>query len=133
MTGRFAGLKDIQHPDEEAPEEATETTARMSRRARASAVPEPAAVQADAPLPEHSAARPWEIVTPPAEPVKALNGRVPRSVRLAFDRQLTDAMEILRTDVTVDLAVEALTRLVTEHEDVRERWLGILWELKKKT
>ncbi|GGR27625.1 hypothetical protein [Deinococcus ruber] len=132
MTGRFAGLKDIQHPEEELSVEETTELPKTRKPRLPSAVPQPPAAQAPALRPE-GAARPWEVVAQPVEPVKALNGRVPRSVRLAFDRQLTDAMETLRTDITVDLAVEALARLVTEHEDVRERWLGILWELKKKT
>ncbi|WP_157464077.1 hypothetical protein [Deinococcus pimensis] len=55
---------------------------------------------------------------------------MPRSVRLAFDRQLTDAMDTLRMDVTVDLAVEALARRVIE--DARERWMHKLWELNRQ-
>jgi hypothetical protein len=44
---------------------------------------------------------------------------------------MTDAMDALGTDVTVDLAVEALARLVTEDPEVRERWLHKLWALKR--
>ncbi len=112
MSGRFSGLKDLQQSEEPAGETLM-------------AVP--------APLPNLPVepVRPWEALTTPTEPVKALNGRVPRSVRLAFDRQMTDAMDVLGTDVTVDLAVEALARLVTEDTEVRERWLHKLWSLKR--
>ncbi|WP_293915308.1 hypothetical protein [Deinococcus sp.] len=124
MTGRFAGLKNLQQPD---------TLAEQSSEGRLSQ-PEPSGnpVPTSAAQDFAEATRPWEAAGTPLEPVKALNGRVPRSVRLAFDRQLTDAMEALGTDVTVDLAVEALARLVTEEPEVRERWLHQLWTLKNR-
>lgn len=123
MSGRFAGLKNLQQPEEE-PVAGTAILPRKEiliedRRDEA----------LDAPL---TSSRPWEQSGPPVEPVKALNGRVPRSVRLAFDRQLTDAMSTLGMDVTVDLAVEALARLVIENEVARDLWLRSLWELKRR-
>ena len=115
MSGRFTGLRSLQLEEETSPEA------------------QGAALQGgDSAAAPGTLERPWEQAPSPAEPVKALNGRVPRSVRLAFDRQLTDAMETLGTDVTVDLAVEALARLVSEEPEVRERWLHKLWRLKHR-
>ncbi|WP_420594091.1 hypothetical protein [Deinococcus sp.] len=135
MTGRFAGLKSLQQdPPEEANTPLATPKAEPSREDPSSARPAtpPSTAAATPPPASGEAARPWETAGVPLEPVKALNGRVPRSVRLAFDRQLTDAMDALGTDVTVDLAVEALARLVSEDAEVRERWLHKLWALKQR-
>ena len=130
MTGRFAGLRSMRQELEDATL-ATQTqtvTEAQAPQTPSNAPTDPPEVPTLTEIPE----RPWEAATAPVEPVKALNGRVPRSVRLAFDRQLTDAMDALRIDVTVDLAVEALARLVVEQPEVRERWLKRLWELKRR-
>lgn len=124
MSGRFSGLKDLLQTG---PEDQDATVQDEPQ------APIEVTGPATTPPPESvGPARPWEAAAAPVEPVKALNGRVPRSVRLAFDRQLTDAMDALGTDITVDLAVEALARLVTEQPDVRERWLHQLWALKRR-
>ena len=130
MTGRFAGLRSMrQELEDTTPATQPQTvTENQAPQTSSNAPTDPAEVPTLTATPE----RPWEAATAPTEPVKALNGRVPRSVRLAFDRQLTDAMDALRIDVTVDLAVEALARLVVEQPEVRERWLRRLWELKRR-
>jgi len=123
VSGRFAGLKNLQQPEEEpVASPATPPQQEVPVEDRRDETSGPSLVSP----------RPWEQSGPPVEPVKALNGRVPRSVRLAFDRQLTDAMSTLGMDVTVDLAVEALARLVIENEVARDLWLRSLWELKRR-
>ena len=122
MSGRFAGLKNLQQLEEEPVANTTTLPQETPIEDRRDETPSSPAVSP----------RPWEQSGPPVEPVKALNGRVPRSVRLAFDRQLTDAMSTLGMDVTVDLAVEALARLVIENEVARDLWLRSLWELKRR-
>jgi len=122
VSGRFAGLKNLQQLEEEPVANTTTLPQETPIEDRRDEPPSSPAVSP----------RPWEQSGPPVEPVKALNGRVPRSVRLAFDRQLTDAMSTLGMDVTVDLAVEALARLVIENEVARDLWLRSLWELKRR-
>ncbi|PYE52048.1 hypothetical protein [Deinococcus yavapaiensis] len=143
MSGRFANLKNLHLDDAETPEplqgtatppEAVQTTVpppepHVSDAPPSEPVAPPEVTTSSAPA---KAARPWDAIEAPSEPLKALNGRVPRSVRLAFDRALTDAMDALRVDVTVDLAVEALARLVVDDEETRERWMHKMWELKRQ-
>lgn len=140
MSGRFAGLRGLQQPDEQQPDEQQQVEPQQGEQVQSHEGPPVEAVHgagpgeggASAPEASGGAQKPWEQAASPTEPVKALNGRVPRSVRLAFDRQLTDAMATLGMDVTVDLAVEALARLVIEHDDAREQWLRTLWALKRR-
>jgi hypothetical protein len=125
MTSKFAGLK----------------AAVESERLSAEVQPEVAQPAARTPKqrPEEPSEKssktqnkePWVVNAQSVEQIKILNGRVPKSVKLNFGRQITDAEEDMNESLTLDVAIEAIARLVIEDEEVRRKWKLKMWELRK--
>ena len=128
MTGKFAGLKAAFETD--SPENALELPEISQPQP---AVTKPTKPKSALPGDSQETADPWTLNPQSHEQVKILNGRVPRSVRLDFGRQLTDAMDAMNEDLTLDIAVEAIARLVIEDEEVRRKWKHRMWELRRSS
>ena len=125
MSSKFAGLRAVV----EAPDQPTSDSASPNDPPQEQASPVLEQVAAVRAPDEHE---PWTAVSENREPVKILNGRVPRSVRIGFGRQLTDAIETMNETLTLDVAVEAMARLVIDDEEVRRKWRLKMWELRKR-
>lgn len=125
MTSKFAGLKaavESERLSNEVQPELAQSPARTPKQRPEESPAKPSRTQDK---------EPWVVNAQSVEQVKILNGRVPKSVKLNFGRQITDAEEEMNENLTLDVAIEAIARLVIEDEEVRRKWKLKMWELRK--